>query len=105
MRGCGHMIVNIADSTNVPKGCRAADGSNCLRRRWQPAFDRPSMDNRPQSTPVSTPRTSSAGVERRLSVGAEIQPGGGAHFRVWAPAAREVAVEFDDRTPHPLLAE
>jgi len=63
------------------------------------------MDNRPQSDTVSRARTSSAGVERRLSVGAEIQPGGGVHFRVWAPAAREVAVEFDDRTRHPLVAE
>jgi maltooligosyltrehalose trehalohydrolase len=29
---------------------------------------------------------------RRLPVGAEVQPGGGVHFRVWAPASRQVAV-------------
>jgi maltooligosyltrehalose trehalohydrolase len=29
---------------------------------------------------------------RRLPVGAEVQPGGGVHFRVWAPRHREVAV-------------
>ncbi len=32
---------------------------------------------------------------RRLPIGAEVQPGGGTHFRVWAPNCRrvEVAVE------------
>jgi maltooligosyltrehalose trehalohydrolase len=36
--------------------------------------------------------------ERRLPVGAEVQPDGGVHFRVWAAAARavEVVVEGDD---------
>jgi maltooligosyltrehalose trehalohydrolase len=32
---------------------------------------------------------------RRLPVGAEPQPDGGVHFRVWAPACDEVAVEFE----------
>ena len=31
-------------------------------------------------------------LHRRLPVGAEIQPGGGAHFRVWAPRSHKVAV-------------
>src|SRR3954452_7530788 len=35
-----------------------------------------------------------AGVVRRLPVGAESQPGGGVHFRVWAPRVHEVAVEM-----------
>lgn len=33
-------------------------------------------------------------LRRRLPVGAELQPGGGAHFRVWAPRARGVKVQF-----------
>jgi maltooligosyltrehalose trehalohydrolase len=31
---------------------------------------------------------------RRLPFGAEVVPGGGVHFRVWAPACRRVAVTF-----------
>jgi maltooligosyltrehalose trehalohydrolase len=31
-------------------------------------------------------------IERRLPVGAELQPGGGAHFRVWCPDHADVAV-------------
>ena len=42
---------------------------------------------------------------RRLPIGAEVQPQGGVHFRVWAPAAREVAVEFDGGRSYPLLPE
>lgn len=34
-------------------------------------------------------------AERRFPVGAEVAPGGGVHFRVWAPAAREVEVVLD----------
>ncbi len=33
-------------------------------------------------------------VKRFLPIGAEVQPGGGAHFRVWAPASPTVSVEF-----------
>src|SRR5437588_138280 len=33
--------------------------------------------------------------QRRLPVGAEVQPGGGVHFRVWAPARTRVEVAFD----------
>jgi maltooligosyltrehalose trehalohydrolase len=33
-------------------------------------------------------------MARKLPVGAEVQPGGGAHFRVWAPTAHAVAVEL-----------
>jgi maltooligosyltrehalose trehalohydrolase len=31
---------------------------------------------------------------RRLPVGAEVQPGGGVHFRVWAPKCRQLAVQM-----------
>jgi maltooligosyltrehalose trehalohydrolase len=34
-------------------------------------------------------------VIRRLSVGAEVQPGGGVHFRVWAPERKRVEVVLD----------
>jgi maltooligosyltrehalose trehalohydrolase len=45
-------------------------------------------------------------VMRRLPVGAELQPGGGVHFRVWAPGRRqvEVVIEGIDR-PLRLVAE
>jgi maltooligosyltrehalose trehalohydrolase len=42
---------------------------------------------------------------RRLPVGAEPQPGGGVHFRVWAPAAHEVALELEGQPPRALSAE
>ncbi|MGH7200714.1 MAG: alpha-amylase family glycosyl hydrolase, partial [Planctomycetaceae bacterium] len=31
-------------------------------------------------------------IQRRLPVGAEVQPGGGVHFRVWAPRRRKVTI-------------
>jgi maltooligosyltrehalose trehalohydrolase len=34
---------------------------------------------------------------RRLPVGAEMQPGGGVHFRVWAPRCQRVAVDVSHR--------
>lgn len=47
---------------------------------------------------------------RRYPIGAELLPSGGAHFRVWAPAASTVAVELLDAHEHaigtfPLSAE
>ena len=44
-----------------------------------------------------------AGPVRRLPVGAEPQPGGGVHFRVWAPACREVLGR--DRRPRPAALQ
>ena len=35
-------------------------------------------------------------VERRLPVGADVQPGGGVHFRVWAPRRKSVRVVLAD---------
>jgi len=43
--------------------------------------------------------------QRRLPIGAEPQSGGGTHFRVWAPAARSVAVAIDDAGVRPMEAE
>ncbi len=42
---------------------------------------------------------------RRLPIGAEPQPGGGVHFRVWAPRCREVAVEVEGIPPAVMEAE
>ncbi|MEO6568584.1 MAG: malto-oligosyltrehalose trehalohydrolase [Opitutaceae bacterium] len=33
-------------------------------------------------------------MKRKFPIGAEVQPGGGVHFRVWAPNSRGVAVEL-----------
>ena len=42
-------------------------------------------------------------LRRRLPIGAELQPDGGAHFRVWAPSASEVAVVLDQGGPDAAL--
>jgi maltooligosyltrehalose trehalohydrolase len=42
---------------------------------------------------------------RHLPVGAEVQVQGGVHFRVWAPAAREVAVEVEGARSQALSPE
>jgi maltooligosyltrehalose trehalohydrolase len=42
---------------------------------------------------------------RRLPIGAEPQPDGGVHFRVWAPACDEVAVEFEGHGAAELIPE
>ncbi len=42
---------------------------------------------------------------RRYPVGAEVVPGEGTHFRVWAPGRREVAVVLDGGPAHLLTAE
>jgi len=42
---------------------------------------------------------------RRLPIGAEPQPDGGVHFRLWAPRCREVAVEIEGLKPTVMEAE
>ncbi len=42
---------------------------------------------------------------RRLPIGAEPQPDGGVHFRVWAPRCREVRIEIEGLKPAALEAE
>jgi maltooligosyltrehalose trehalohydrolase len=42
---------------------------------------------------------------RRLPIGAEPQPDGGVHFRLWAPRCREVAVEIEGLEPTVMEAE
>lgn len=51
-----------------------------------------------QPTPHPVPRTRSASnpsAFRRLPVGADVQPTGGVHFRVWAPRCQKVEVVFE----------
>src|SRR5947209_4292177 len=44
----------------------------------------------------------SGSVQRRLPIGAEAIPGGGVHFRVWAPIRKrvEIVLEKPDSTRH-----
>ena len=42
---------------------------------------------------------------RRLPVGAEPQPGGGVHFRIWAPRCADVVVEIKGLEPAALQSE
>jgi maltooligosyltrehalose trehalohydrolase len=42
---------------------------------------------------------------RRVPIGAEPQPGGGVHFRLWAPRCREVAIEIEGLKPRLMEAE
>jgi maltooligosyltrehalose trehalohydrolase len=44
-------------------------------------------------------------IARRMPVGAEPQPGGGVHFRIWAPRCRALAVEIEGGRPISLQAE
>jgi maltooligosyltrehalose trehalohydrolase len=41
-------------------------------------------------------------IRRRLPVGAEVQPDGGTHFRVWAPGPREVRLAIERRSNEAL---
>ncbi|HTZ37167.1 MAG TPA: malto-oligosyltrehalose trehalohydrolase [Stellaceae bacterium] len=55
------------------------------------------MESRPAAPP--------APPSRRLPVGAEALPLGGVHFRVWAPAAKTLAVAIEGQAPRRLAAE
>ena len=51
---------------------------------------------RDPATPGATNAvTDDAAINRRLPIGAEVLPGGGVHFRVWAPRRRAVEVVFE----------
>jgi maltooligosyltrehalose trehalohydrolase len=55
------------------------------------------MDTQPDRIPSS--------ITRRLPVGAEPQQDGGVHFRLWAPAAREVWLVIDAGVTHRMAPE
>ena len=42
---------------------------------------------------------------RRLPMGAEVQAGGGTHFRVWAPRCRRVAVRVQGTADSEVMVE
>src|SRR5829696_7346130 len=44
-------------------------------------------------------------AKRRLPIGAEPQPRGGVHFRVWAPACRDLSLEIEGLPPLALHRE
>src|SRR3954453_11066530 len=48
--------------------------------------------------PPVRPGVTSQSSQRRLAVGAEVAPGGGVHFRVWAPKRRDVTVVLEGST-------
>ena len=60
-----------------------------------------SVDGLVWKLPVRTIRAKATRVPspawRRLPIGAELAPEGGAHFRVWAPAAAQVEVDLGER--------
>ena len=37
-----------------------------------------------------------SGIQRRYAAGAEVQPGGSTHFRVWAPQPRQISLRIED---------
>ncbi len=47
----------------------------------------------------------STAVQRRLPVGAEVCPGGGTHFRLWAPRHQQVEVVLERSGSFPMLPE
>jgi maltooligosyltrehalose trehalohydrolase len=55
------------------------------------------MESSPSSTVIEKKEKSVGPQKRRLPAGAEVQPDGGVHFRVWAPASRTVAVMLGER--------
>jgi maltooligosyltrehalose trehalohydrolase len=53
----------------------------------------------------ATPTRDKSGSTRRLPVGAEVQPGGGVDFRVWAPIRQRVEVVLDGGSAIDLQAQ
>lgn len=69
------------------------------------------INERQQPTPQPEPAAcnrlvSTAGApRRRLPIGAEPQPAGGVHFRLWAPRCREVTLEIEGLEPAELQSD
>jgi maltooligosyltrehalose trehalohydrolase len=64
------------------------------------------MSQQPRGSTVSAPAGAAFLAKRRLPVGAELVGGELAHFRVWAPAAKQVEVVFaDGRAAVSLVSE
>src|SRR6187399_1903525 len=56
--------------------------------------DAAAMDQRMERNVLREIGTETRQITRRLSVGAEFLPGGGVHFRFWAPRCRTVRVQI-----------
>ncbi len=57
---------------------------------------------------LGTSEAAPSGNARRLPIGAELLPGGGVHFRVWAPRRKSIEVVFEGEPPQssvPLVGE
>jgi maltooligosyltrehalose trehalohydrolase len=85
-------------------------GSNTGRRRWPQhqlvgSMNTGSPQVRPERSGPRPPAVVPGAPVRRLPIGAEPQPGGGVHFRVWAPAAKAVAVDIAGQPPGALEPE
>jgi maltooligosyltrehalose trehalohydrolase len=76
-----------AGAAGGPVADRPAASAGALQRGSQRQGS-PGTGGRP--APAQPP----TGWRRRLPIGAEVAPGGGVHFRVWAPACRRVTVTF-----------
>jgi maltooligosyltrehalose trehalohydrolase len=69
------------------------------------ADERPELATSPKSSVPEHLVSPGAAPVRRLPIGAEPQPGGGVHFRLWAPRCREIVVEMEGLNPAALQPE
>ena len=53
----------------------------------------------------NTERLDEQAISHRLPEGAEVQSGGGTHFRVWAPRRERVEVVLERQSHEPLITE
>ena len=70
-----------------------------------PIKARPEPATRPELADRKHPVSMAAAPVRRLPIGAEPQPEGGAHFRVWAPLCHELALEIEGLEPAALQSD
>ena len=66
---------------------------------------RPEPATRPELADRKHPVSIAAAPVRRLPIGAEPQPEGGVHFRVWAPLCHELALEIEGLEPAALQSD
>jgi maltooligosyltrehalose trehalohydrolase len=69
------------------------------------ADERPELATSPKPSVPEHLLSPGAAPVRRLPIGAEPQPGGGVHFRLWAPRCREIVVEIEGLNPAALQPE
>src|SRR4029079_7227687 len=78
-------------------GSRSAASKTACANTSVPADNRGRCDIRGAVSATRSVSTTT-GVQRRLPIGAEVQPGG-VHFRVWAPRRRSVTVTLEGEWP------